>query len=132
MVLTGLNEDGTFACIDECPECGQTNARIIDSRLDDTLSLRVRRKECKSCGHRWNTIEVTEEDFACVAGLAEARELLTLKQTASTLKEQIRVMQESIVKLSNVTTTLDGRIKKSKPSAAKAANTYQTSYRYCK
>ncbi len=132
MVLTGLNEDGTFACIDECPECGQTNAKIIDSRLDDTLSLRVRRKECKLCGHRWNTVELTEEDFECMAGLAEARELLSLKQTAACLREQIRAMQNSIVKLTDVTTSLDGHINKAKPHAKQAANLYQANFKYSK
>lgn len=110
MMLGGYNEDGTFLCIDECPDCGKTNAQVIDSRLDDTLALRIRRKKCKACGHRWNTVELCETDFACIASLAEARDITTLKQTSADLHKYITAMQESIAKLANTAATIDNKI----------------------
>jgi len=46
----------------KCPACGSNIGKIADTRLNGTpLSLR-RRRECV-CGHRWRTVEVSEDEF---------------------------------------------------------------------
>lgn len=40
-----------------CPDCGSKNTYAIDSR-QHAKGQRVRRKTCKDCGCRWNTIEI--------------------------------------------------------------------------
>lgn len=131
MVLSGLNDDGAFACIDECPECGKANAKVIDSRLDDSLALRVRRKECKHCGHRWNTIELCEADFECIAGLTEARELVALKQASGAIHEQIKSLQENVMRLTNAAANIDRQLTGKKQTSAKKSY-QQTTFRYSK
>ena len=44
-----------------CPECGE-DTKVIDSReRADGLTVR-RRRQCKGCGHRFSTTELTAED----------------------------------------------------------------------
>jgi transcriptional repressor NrdR len=43
-----------------CPQCGERDTRVVDSRdLDDSVSVR-RRRECSSCGTRFTTYERIE------------------------------------------------------------------------
>ena len=110
MLFEGFNQDGTFTCIDECSKCGNVNAKVINSRLDSSLALRIRQKECKTCGHRWNTVEITEDDFHSITDLVETRDLLTLRTTVAELKSQIIGMQDMVVKLTNAAISLDGQL----------------------
>ena len=44
----------------ECPKCHQQQSKVIDSRpADDGASIR-RRRECVTCGYRFNTFERIE------------------------------------------------------------------------
>lgn len=111
MVLIGYNSENMFASIDECPSCGHNNAKIVDSRFEDTFTLRIRRKECKDCGRRWNTVEMTEEDFENISSLTESRDITTLRSTVNTLTTQLQSLQMTLAKLTNVASSLDATTK---------------------
>lgn len=42
----------------QCPSCGSTNSEVIDIRYRPSLKREVRRRRCKACGTRWNTVEI--------------------------------------------------------------------------
>ena len=47
----------------ECPKCGKTNDKVIDSRpTKDEISIR-RRRQCLACSTRFTTFEATEESL---------------------------------------------------------------------
>lgn len=41
-----------------CPKCDSEASGVVDSRTKEPGKWR--RRECVSCGHRWNTYEVEE------------------------------------------------------------------------
>ncbi|MFR2756604.1 MAG: hypothetical protein ACLTC0_13515 [Eisenbergiella massiliensis] len=43
---------------EQCPSCGSTNSEVIDIRYRPSLKRVVRRRRCKACGKRWNTVEI--------------------------------------------------------------------------
>jgi len=43
-----------------CPECGHTDTKVIDSRMAEEGSAIRRRRECESCSHRFTTFERNE------------------------------------------------------------------------
>ena len=45
----------------KCPFCGETNNKVIDSRLGKNGDSIRRRRECIVCGRRFTTYEHTEE-----------------------------------------------------------------------
>jgi hypothetical protein len=47
------------AGVDECPRCGSDDVWVKDTR--PTAAGRRRRKRCRACALRWNTLEVHEE-----------------------------------------------------------------------
>lgn len=51
-----MNVDGNY-----CPKCNSLNSKVVDVR-PNRYGLRVRRRQCKSCGKKWNTVEVLYED----------------------------------------------------------------------
>lgn len=42
----------------QCPSCGRAESKVIDIRFRPNLKRVVRRRQCKSCGCRWNTVEI--------------------------------------------------------------------------
>lgn len=44
----------------KCPYCGQTNSRVIDSRLGKDKTAIRRRRACERCGRRFSTLERIE------------------------------------------------------------------------
>lgn len=42
----------------ECPDCGHTSTRVVDTRPDYARSSVRRRRECTDCGVRWFTLEL--------------------------------------------------------------------------
>ena len=42
----------------QCPSCGSTNSEVINIRYRPSLKREVRRRRCKACGVRWNTVEI--------------------------------------------------------------------------
>ena len=53
-----------------CPQCGERDTRVVDSRdLDDSATIR-RRRECNACAMRFTTYERIEAELRA-AGLTE-------------------------------------------------------------
>ena len=44
-----------------CPQCGCEISFVIDSRFKN--GYKKRRRECSSCGFRYNTVEHFEKDY---------------------------------------------------------------------
>lgn len=44
-----------------CPKCHQTSSKVIDSRPSEETDTIRRRRECLSCGYRFNTYERIEK-----------------------------------------------------------------------
>lgn len=42
-----------------CPKCKKIGSKVVDTEMDE--GFRVRRRECKACGKRWNTIEIVQD-----------------------------------------------------------------------
>jgi len=42
----------------KCPFCGDTNTKVLDSRLCKEDTAIRRRRECNKCGHRFTTYEI--------------------------------------------------------------------------
>lgn len=42
----------------QCPSCGSADSAVIDIRYRPSLKREVRRRRCKACGARWNTVEI--------------------------------------------------------------------------
>ena len=49
-----------------CPKCGAEDTRVIDSRSQETTNAIKRRRECQSCGHRFNTFERCEDPIEVI------------------------------------------------------------------
>ena len=43
----------------KCPNCGETESKVVDSRPTENSSIR-RRRECLSCGRRFTTYEIID------------------------------------------------------------------------
>lgn len=59
----------------KCHLCGSDSVHTIDSRpskLGTDVVIR-RRRECKSCKHRWSTVELMEQTFRTIEGFAMLR-----------------------------------------------------------
>ena len=48
----------------ECPYCGKSETKVIDSRPDTDRGTVKRRRECDKCGERWTTFEIEEDRLA--------------------------------------------------------------------
>lgn len=57
-----------------CPFCQHEDTRVIDSRLTDDGATVRRRRECPSCGERFNTFETAELKLPAVVKSGERRE----------------------------------------------------------
>ena len=52
-----------------CPRCGLCPSRVFDSRNSWTDNSWWRRRHCKSCGHKFTTIEAVNDDPGYPLGL---------------------------------------------------------------
>lgn len=121
MNLTGYNEDKIFSSIDECPRCKSRGAKVLDSRMDNTNCLRIRRKSCLICRFSWKTVEILESDFECSAELSVTRDLSNLRKITNNLKlvlnrlennvsdNMIQVVEELTESLSNTVNTIEDK-----------------------
>ena len=48
----------------ECPWCGSSDTRVVDSRPDSERGMVRRRRECVGCTARWTTFEVDGDRLA--------------------------------------------------------------------
>lgn len=46
-----------------CPSCKSNEISVKDSRDHRDYNWIKRRRECHACEHRWNTVEISEEDL---------------------------------------------------------------------
>jgi len=86
----------------DCPYCGKTDSKIIDSRLaKDAITIR-RRRQCMACSDRFTTYESTEERLLpfLIRKKVENRPTATnLKTTLSFMSNTLTVLSEEIEKL---------------------------------
>ena len=47
--------------INVCPACKARGATVFDSRFCG--NAKCRKRECHACGHRWETLEMTVEEW---------------------------------------------------------------------
>jgi transcriptional regulator NrdR family protein len=74
-----------------CSGCGGHNVGVIDSRTKN--EQRIRRRKCRSCGHRWTTIEV---DFAVGRTIAKATaQLLIAEKALLEVSKLLKTIRES-------------------------------------
>ncbi|KGI78570.1 transcriptional regulator NrdR [Oleiagrimonas soli] len=57
-----------------CPFCQHEDTRVIDSRLADDGATVRRRRECPSCGERFNTFETAELKLPAIVKSDDRRE----------------------------------------------------------
>ena len=58
-----------------CPFCQHDDTRVIDSRVSDDGATIRRRRECPSCGERFNTFETAEIKLPAVIKSDDRREV---------------------------------------------------------
>ena len=72
-----------------CPQCGERETRVIDSRdLDDSATIR-RRRECSSCGTRFTTYERIEAARLIVIKSTGARQEFDHDKLAAGLQKAL-------------------------------------------
>ena len=67
-----------------CPQCNAADIKVIDSRTHEQ-SIR-RRRECLSCGHRFNTYERIEQRFPVVVKRDKSREIYERQKVVDGLR----------------------------------------------
>lgn len=50
-----------------CPNCGNHEITVKDSRDHKEYNWIKRRRECHNCEHRWNTYEINETELTVEA-----------------------------------------------------------------
>ena len=111
----------------ECPKCGKTHDKVIDSRLaKDGITVR-RRRLCLDCSERFTTYEATEEQLVPVLLRQKAgRETITTRlknlisfnsMTFKLLAEGIGSLIEQMDKLEKPQATKES---KAKPARSKS------------
>ena len=75
-----------------CPECGDTNSSVRDSRFSPNPVPNIMRRRRCVCGHRYTTKEVVSEH--------RRGELLDLSALPPAVRLAIQVIARSMVKIS--------------------------------
>ena len=86
----------------KCPRCGSREITVKDSRpLDTTIR---RRRQCRTCHHRWTTIEAAIDDNASVTTQVFTAELVKIHD----LSEQVADLkiQNSVLRAQRISITL--------------------------
>lgn len=89
----------------KCPSCGSRETTVKDSRpLDSTIR---RRRQCRTCHHRWTTIEAEINDDAPTTTQVLTAELAKIHD----LSEQVADLkiQNSVLRAQNLNYFLDNR-----------------------
>ncbi len=106
-----------------CPQCGERDTRVIDSRdLDDAATIR-RRRECGTCSLRFTTYERieaarlvivkrdgTRQEFDREKLASGLRKALTRRPVAATAAEQAADQIEAILKAEGMTEVPSSRL----------------------
>jgi transcriptional repressor NrdR len=98
----------------ECPNCGKTDNKVIDSRLSkDGIAIR-RRRRCLICSSRFTTYEATEERLLPFLVTKNVER----DPTVTNLKAMVSFMSNTLNILSKETETLVDKIKKREKAQA--------------
>jgi transcriptional repressor NrdR len=106
-----------------CPQCGERDTRVIDSRdLDDAATIR-RRRECGTCSLRFTTYERieaarlvivkrdgTRQEFDREKLASGLRKALTRRPVAATAAEQAADQIEALLKAEGITEVPSSRL----------------------
>jgi transcriptional repressor NrdR len=106
-----------------CPQCGERDTRVVDSRdLDDSATIR-RRRECMTCSMRFTTYERieaarlvivkrdgTRQEFDRDRLVTGLRKALTRRPVADTAAEQAADRIEAELRAAGVTEVPSSRI----------------------
>ena len=106
-----------------CPQCGERDTRVIDSRdLDDAATIR-RRRECGTCSVRFTTYERieaarlvivkrdgTRQEFDREKLASGLRKALTRRPVAATAAEQAADQIEALLKAEGMTEVPSSRL----------------------
>ncbi|HEX7340111.1 MAG TPA: transcriptional regulator NrdR [Rhodanobacteraceae bacterium] len=82
-----------------CPFCQHDDTRVIDSRLTDDGATVRRRRECPSCGERFNTFETAELKLPTIVKSGERRQLFDERKLRTSFE---RALQKRPVATENV------------------------------
>ena len=58
-----LFSDSIRRFIMRCPKCKSYNTKIVDTRIDYDKNVRKRRHVCSQCRNKFNTYEISEEQY---------------------------------------------------------------------
>lgn len=58
---TSKQKRDTAMNVKTCPACRSRQVGVLDSR--DHRGLKVRRRECQSCGHRFSSVEISRDNY---------------------------------------------------------------------
>lgn len=83
-----------------CPECSTRSSRVLDSRGTPNGAECRRRRKCEN-GHRWNTYEISENDFDILFSVSTGSDSL-LDQAVRDAEKAF----ESIKKINNAVVSL--------------------------
>lgn len=106
-----------------CPQCGERETRVVDSRdLDDAATIR-RRRECGACSLRFTTYERieaarlvivkrdgTRQEFDREKLASGLRKALTRRPVATTAAEQAADAIESVLRAEGMTEVPSSRV----------------------
>jgi transcriptional repressor NrdR len=71
----------------KCPYCGETDNKVIDSRLSKDASVIRRRRECIACSRRFTTYEHIEEVPIMIIKKDARREVFNREKVRSGVKK---------------------------------------------
>lgn len=75
-----------------CTQGCRSGSRVLDTR--ETLSTVIRRRVCRSCGHRWTTWEVVENSAVLLEDVKDR--LRSIQQSAAQMSNHARYTVELI------------------------------------
>ena len=89
-----------------CSKCGCQEDKVIDSRTSREGGTIRRRRECLSCGHRFTTYEVIENEAITVVKRDDRREPFSAEKLLLSLRIAARKRPVSPAKLEEIVETI--------------------------
>lgn len=84
-----------------CSSCATGSAGVIETRYRG--GMRRRRRRCVSCGHRWNSVEVTLEDYTA---LTDEHERLLQRERERAARAERALTWERKARMTDIRTAL--------------------------
>ena len=98
--ITGLN-----VSIYECPKCKAWDDKVIDSRYNSESTVRLRTRRCSKCGKKWDTIELTREEFESLLSSSD-------KNKINSLLESIQILRKKLLYITSLASSLEEKLVK--------------------